>query len=190
MRNDAVSSLRIRRAEFSDIDLLAAIDDDATRLFAEAGLDVDFADDHEFVIHERSRWRACIAAGTTLLAVDVLRGPVAFAMLGRLDDMPYLEQLSVRMDSMRQGIGTRLLHAASAMAKDTGERAIDLTTYGHLPWNRPFYARNGYVVLPDDACGAALAGELAMQRRWLPYPEQRLAMRIMLGEQRDAKPCP
>jgi GNAT superfamily N-acetyltransferase len=188
MRSDAVSSIRIRRAEPSDIDVLAAIDDDATMLFAEAELDVDFPADHEFVIHERRRWRACIVAGTTLVAVDARRGPVGFAMLGRLDGIPYLEQLSVTRESMRCGIGTGLLRAASAMTNDAGERAIQLTTYAHLRWNRAFYALNGYDVLPDDACGVELAGELALQRRWLPHPEQRIAMRCTLRGAGETKP--
>jgi len=182
MHAAALSRVRIRTADPSEIDLLAAIDDDATTLFAEAGLDVDFAPDHEFVIHERRSWRACLAAGTTLLANDDRLGPVGFAMLGHLDGEAYIEQLSVRTQAMRRGIGTRLLGAASAMAQAAGERAIVLTTYAHLAWNRPFYERNGYVVCSDHVCGRELARELEMQRRWLPLPEQRVAMRKSLRE--------
>ena len=177
---DAVSSLRIRRADPSEIDVLAAIDDDATALFAANGLDVDFAPDHEFVVYERRRWSECLAAGTTLLAIDALHAPVGFAMLGRLDGEAYLEQLSVKTGAMRRGIGTRLLDAASAIANAANERSILLTTYAHLPWNRPFYERNGYVALSESACGPELVQELEMQRRWLPHPEQRIAMRRSL----------
>lgn len=179
---DIDPEISIRRANPSDIEILAAIDDDATLLFTEAGLDVDFAPDHAFVVYERRRWSACVAAGTTLLALDERRGPVGFVMLGRLDGEAYVEQLSVKIASMRRGIGTRLLAAASAIAGTAGDRAILLTTYAHLPWNRPFYERNGYVALAEGACGIELRQELKVQRRWLPHPEQRIAMRQSLRD--------
>jgi GNAT superfamily N-acetyltransferase len=179
---DVLSRIHTRRANLSEIDLLAAIDDDSAMLFVEAGLDVDFPADHEFLLHERRRWRDCLDAGTTLLAIDEQLGPAGFAMLGRLDGEAYIEQLSVRREAMRRGIGTMLLGAVSAMAAAAGERAIWLTTYGHLRWNRPFYARNGYVLLSEDDCGRELAHELEVQRRWLPHPQQRVAMRRSLCE--------
>lgn len=180
MHADTLSSVRIRRAELPELDLLAAIDDDASALFAQAGIDVEFPPGHEFLRHERSRWRVCVEAGTTLLAVDEEHRALGFVMLGRLDGDAYIEQLSVRTSAMRRGIGTRLLHAAAALARAADERALLLTTYAHLPWNRPFYERSGYVVAADDACGPDVARELEVQRRWLPHPEQRLAMRKAL----------
>jgi len=179
---DAVLSTQIRRADPSEINLLAEIDDNAAALFAEAGLDVDFPPDHEYLIYERHRWSACLSAGRTLLAVDAARGPVGFAMLSYLDGSAYLEQLSVRREAMGRGIGTLLLDKISELARTAGSCAILLTTYGHLPWNRPFYERHGYVAVPDVACGPEIARELEMQRRWLPRPEQRLAMRRMLSQ--------
>lgn len=176
----ATSSVRIQRAVSSELDLLAAIDDDASLLFATAGIDVEFSPGHAFLLHERSRWSACVDAGTTLLAIDEQRGPVGFLMLGHLDGEAYIEQLSVMTDAMRRGTGTRLLHAAAALARAEGERAILLTTYGHLPWNRPFYERSGYVLLAEEACGREIVRELDIQRRWLPRPEQRVAMRKSL----------
>jgi len=171
----------IRRADPAEIDVLGAIDDDAAALFREAGLDLDFPPRHAFVLHERCRWEACLAAGTVLLAVDRASGPVGFAMLGRLDGEAYLEQISVRAEATRRGIGTWLLGAVSVLAKAADERSIVLTTYGHLPWNRPFYERNGYAAVHETACGHQLARELEIQRRWLPRPEQRIAMRRSLA---------
>lgn len=172
--NAHASGIRIRTADATEVELFASIDDDAARLFAQAGLDVDFPPDHPFVMHERSRWST---ARTTLLALDGQDEPVGFAMLGHLDGEAYLEQISVRIAATRRGIGTRLLESASAAAREAGERAILLTTWAHLQWNRPFYERNGYAVLCDAACGTGIARELEIQRRWLPQPELRIAMR-------------
>ena len=174
---DHVSRVRIRTAGALDAERLASIDDDAAQLFTQAGLDVDFPPDHPFSIHERNRWAASL---TTLLALDATDEPVGFAMLGRLDGEAYVEQLSVRTAAMRRGIGTCLLNAASAVAEDVGESAILLTTWGHLRWNRPFYERHGFAVLGEDACGPGTLRELEIQRRWLPKPESRIAMRKAL----------
>jgi len=179
---EAVPDVFIRRADPAEIDVLTAIDDDAARLFVQAGIDVDFPPDHEFLIHERHRLSLSLAAGTALLATDRALGPVGFVALGWLDAEAYIEQISVRMQAMRRGFGTLLLDAVSVLAKTTGEGTISLTTYDHLPWNRPFYERNGYAVVPDIECGIEVARELEIQRRWLPRPEQRVAMSKLLGD--------
>ena len=175
-------SAPIRRAHPIEIALLGEIDDDASTLFAEAGIDVDFPPDHEYTMYERHRWSASLLAGTTLLAVDALRGPIGFAMLSRLDGHAYVEQLSVRRSAMGRGVGMRLLGAIAELAEAAGHGSIFLTTYGHLSWNRPFYERNGFISIPDRACGPELARELEMQRRWLPRPDQRIAMRRILND--------
>jgi hypothetical protein len=52
-----------------------------------------------------------------------------------------------------------------------------LTTYAHLPWNRPFYESAGFVVVPVSECPPEMVAILDDQRRWLPAPDQRIAMR-------------
>ena len=100
---------------------------------------------------------------------------------------PYLEQLSVRRAAMGRGLGRRLLGHAIARAREYEARRgmgssgrLWLTTYGHLRWNRPFYAREGFVVVPEAAWPVGIAHHVAEQRRCLPDPEQRIAMRRAL----------
>jgi hypothetical protein len=113
---EAVADVLIRRADPVEIDVLTAIDDDAAMLFVQAGIDVDFPPDHEFLVRERFRLGLSLAAGTALLATDRALGPVGFVALGCLDGQAYIEQLSVRMQAMRRGIGTLLLGAVSVLA--------------------------------------------------------------------------
>jgi len=47
---------------------------------------------------------------------------------------------------MRRGVGSALLTAAENSVRAGGARALWLTTYDHLPSNRPFYERAGYVL--------------------------------------------
>jgi hypothetical protein len=46
-----------------------------------------------------------------------------------------------------------------------------------VPWNRPFYEREGFDVVPATDCPTEIVAILDEQRRWLPAPEQRVAMR-------------
>jgi hypothetical protein len=59
--------------------------------------------------------------------------------------------------------------------------ALWLTTYAHVPWNRAFYERFGFAVVPESSCGGDILEILTEQRRWLPAPEQRVAMRRAPG---------
>ena len=177
----------MRTGSIRDIDALCAIDLGTAALFEQSGLTMDFPDDHEYSLHERARWLRCLAARSAVLAVDEAGVILGFAIMGELDGDPYLEQLSVRMDVMRRGIGTALLNAAIGIARHQGARALWLTTYAHLEWNRPFYEKKGFVLVPAGEYGDGLAREVDYQCRWLPRPEQRVVMRKPLGAR---SPCP
>ena len=141
--------MEIRTAVAQDIDLLVDIDNDASTLFEQAGLRLDAARDLEVTLAARDRWQKCIACGTVLMAVDHSGAAKGFAAVGARDGAPYLDQLAVRTCSMRQGVGTDLLYAATAMASRAGGQVLWLTTYNHLSWNRPYYERHGFAVISE-----------------------------------------
>ncbi len=170
--------LTIRLATPADVARMAAIDDDATALYLEAGLALVLADDHPFVVDEKARWARSIALDRAYVAVDTHDVAYAFATLDVVDDAPYLDQLSVHTSAMRRGLGRRLLHEAVAWARARKASALWLTTWAHLPWNAPFYAREGFERVPESECGPGIRHHLAEQRRWLPDPEERIAMRL------------
>jgi GNAT superfamily N-acetyltransferase len=170
----------LRTASVAEIDTLCEIDADASTLFVEAGLDLDLPSGHEFLVAERSRWLRSLAAGKTLLIIGSTGMALGFAASGLRDGEPYLDQLSVRTHFMRIGLGTALLGATENMARAAGGRALWLTTYRHLPWNRPFYERAGFNVVSEAECGPEMMAELMYERRWLPVPQERVVMRKTL----------
>jgi hypothetical protein len=71
-----------------------------------------------------------------------------------------------------------LLDAARDHARAQGLAALTLTTFRHVAWNGPFYARYGFVELHEDALDEHLARTVrAETARGLP---NRCAMRLVL----------
>lgn len=171
---------RIRLATADELGEAIRIDDDASRLYAERGVVLALDGSHPFVVAEQARWQRSAEQARLFFALDGDR-PIGFAALDVLDGEPYLDQLAVLRSSMRRGVGGALLHHAIAWARLRGE-ALWLTTYRHLPFNRPFYERHGFVVVPDAACSPGVLHHLEEQRRALPAPEQRVAMRRLLAD--------
>lgn len=175
-----IPGIVLRGARSDELESLCDIDMDASRLFDAAGLELASANALEFAAAERNRWLDCLRSGTTLIASSTAEGALGFAALRILDGEQYLEQLSLRRGAMRRGIGTALLRAAERTASRTPARALWLTTYRHLAWNAPFYERVGFVIVSPEQCGRELQQELALQRRLLPLPQERVAMRKAL----------
>lgn len=183
----AAATPRLRHASATDFDLLCEIDADAAELFVAAGLDFESQHAHEFERVEQQRWRDSLAAGTCWIAMDPSDQPAGFAALSLLDTEPYLQQLSVRRQSMRRGLGTMLIAATARAALDAGHSRLWLTTYAQLPWNRPFYERSGFVSVPPHACLRELRAVLDFERRCLPAADLRIAMCKRLEDTRSSR---
>jgi GNAT superfamily N-acetyltransferase len=166
-------AIMIRQASPAEIDEFVAIDNDACTLYAQAGLEVDLGPEHPYSRAERAYWTRAATDGGAFLAEQPGVGSVGLLVMDLVDGAPYLEQLSVRTGAMRRGLGRRLLAHAIAWA---GDRPLWLTTYAHLPYNRPFYESAGFTVVPESQCPPGIVALLEDQRRWLPAPEQRVAL--------------
>jgi GNAT superfamily N-acetyltransferase len=167
----------LRPALASELELLMSIDDDASTLYAVHGMTIEVGPGHPFVLAERKRWLESAEQGRTFLAVGGNGMGLGFAALAEVDGAPYLDQLAVRLSAMRQGIGQRLLAHAAEWARTCNGAALWLTTYDHLPFNRPYYERQGYLLVPERECGPGIVHHLEEQRHHLPAPERRVAMR-------------
>jgi GNAT superfamily N-acetyltransferase len=174
------SPFAIRAAAPSEMPEVVSIDDDATQLYARAGVELGLTDDHPFAVDERRRWYRSAELGRLFVAVEDGR-LIGFASLDVLDGEPYLDQLSVRAASGRRGVGRALLRRAVAWAVEQRAVAIWLTTYAQVAFNRPFYESEGFVVMPESKCGPGVLHHIEEQQRWLPFPEHRVAMRRPLG---------
>jgi GNAT superfamily N-acetyltransferase len=166
-------ALLIRRALPDEIDQMVSIDVDACTLYEEAGLDADLGPEHPYSVAERACWTRCAREGNAFVAGWPDAPAVGLLVMDRIDGAAYLEQLSVRRAAMGRGVGRRLLQRAIEWAGEP----LWLTTYAHIPWNRPFYERHGFVTVAESACPPGIVAILDEQRRALPAPTERIAMR-------------
>lgn len=90
--------------------------------------------------------------------------PVGFALAEPGAEAAFLVELDVLPDHQRQGLGRRLIAATIDWARAGGHRSLTLTTFEHVPWNAPFYARLGFRFLADTELDERLARQLAGER--------------------------
>jgi GNAT superfamily N-acetyltransferase len=80
-----------------------------------------------------------------------------------VDDSLFIEQIDVLPEFGRRGIGGRLLDTVGDAARDRGLRALTLTTEADIPWNRPWYEKVGFHVVPAAARPPGLAAKFAAE---------------------------
>jgi len=165
----------IRLAQLDELAHASAIDAAAGQLFTEVGLGLQLEPNHPFARAELERWREAARRSSLYWAMAEAQ-PVGFHAVGEHDGHGYLEQLAVRPEHGRRGIGRALVEHAIALCRSRGQREVWLTTYDHVAWNAPFYERLGFTRVPAPRCGPELREILASQRRILPDPEHRIAM--------------
>jgi GNAT superfamily N-acetyltransferase len=171
---NASSNVSIRRAVPADADFLAAIEQSGGELFRTLPELAWIADEP---IGTAEEFLPLILAGTVWVAearasgiVGELRGTIA-------DDCLHIVELAVARTFQQRGIGRMLIDAAAEWAGRRGLRALTLTTFRHVAWNAPFYARYGFVELPADSDGRLKAILIRETAHGLP---NRCAMRFDL----------
>lgn len=134
-----------------DLTALPDIEREAARLFAPWGLDVLFASaTTPLEVH-----REAVREGRLLLAIEGER-PIGFALLSRVDWHAHLDELDVHPDHGRRGIGTALVEAACAWARERGLPRMTLATMRDVPFNGPWYLRLGFRELEERELGPGL----------------------------------
>lgn len=162
----------IKPAETHHISALPAIEIAADALFPEEDLPQAFrgeaTDEDEF---EEAR-----AAGRLWVAVTADGEPVGFAHVELIDGHAHLEEIDVLPDHGRQGLGRWLVETVIDWATANAMTPITLTTFKHLPWNAPFYAKLGFE--PLNELTPALCDLVAHEAATGLDPAKRVVMRF------------
>jgi len=142
----------MREATPQDLAALRELERAAGAPFRGLGMDV-VADDEPPSVTKLSEFQADGRAWVWTDSDDV---PVAYILVDVIDDEAHIDQVSVHPDHARQRLGQRLLDHVEAWAQTRGLASLTLTTYGHVPWNAPYYARLGFDALEESAIGPGL----------------------------------
>jgi len=138
-------AMRIRAARATELPALQAIERAAGLMFCDIGMPEIAQYDPwplPLMAARRDAGRIWVQAGDG-------DEPVAYLMADLVDGCLQIEQVTVHPGSARRAQGRALLdHAANQAAAD-GLPALTLTTFAHVPWNAPYYARCGFRVLDD-----------------------------------------
>ena len=166
----------IRFARVDDLPRLADIERQAGARFASYG----FADRMTQDLTSPERLQEGIDHRRLWVAVTSDDCPVGFALASILDAEAHLDELDVVPEHGRRGLGAALVDIVCAWGRENGFSAITLSTFSHVPWNAPFYARHGFRILAPDELSETLQRLLREEAaRGLPA-EQRVIMRRAL----------
>jgi predicted N-acetyltransferase YhbS len=66
-----------------------------------------------------------------------------------MDGAVYVEEMDVVPAHGRRGLGARLLATVCLWAEAQGHPAVTLSTFRDVPWNGPFYRKQGFEELPE-----------------------------------------
>ncbi len=135
--------MRIRPARLPDLPLLQDIERAAGEPFRAVGMS-RVADDEPPSLDVLDEYRRAGRAWVTVGADD---RPLGYLVADPVDGGAHIEQVSVHPAAARQGLGSGLIGHTDRWAAAEGLAALTLTTFSHVPWNAPYYARLGFRVL-------------------------------------------
>jgi GNAT superfamily N-acetyltransferase len=107
-------------------------------------LDMDaVADDEPFPTQLLAQYQE---AGRAWVAQDADE-IVGYLLLDVVAGAAHIEQVSVDPGHARRRVGSQLIEVAAAWARNQGLQTMTLTSFALVPWNAPYYARLGFVVI-------------------------------------------
>lgn len=162
----------ITQATADHVPLLAAIEMAAAAIFPPGSIPDHIRSDSVPVetlleaVHEGLLWVAVADDGK----------PVGHALAQWAESAVLLAQMDVHPDHMRKGIGSALVARVAEHVRLHGKPALFLTTFAHIPWNAPFYAKLGFVAINDADAPPFLKVILENEKRY--GLTNRIAMRL------------
>lgn len=135
---------RIRKRRPADDAALVGIENRAAGLFRDHGYpalaDAPLADVAALrrLFDGNEIWVAVAAEGAAQGAA------AGYAVAAPLGGCLHLRELSVDPAHGRRGVGAALVGAVCQAARASGCAGVSLTTFRHVPFNRPFYERLGF----------------------------------------------
>ena len=115
-------------------------------------------------------------SGRAWVAVDSDDVPVGYVVVNVVDGAAHIEQVSVATAQQRKGTGRLLVEQARRWAGENALSAVTLTTFSHVPWNKPLYEHLGFRALSSEEIGPELRSLMEHEASRGLDPATRVAM--------------
>jgi GNAT superfamily N-acetyltransferase len=168
--------VQIRRAVREDLGTLRDIQWAAGQRYRHFELE-DFADREPASVEVLGAYADDGRAWVSVGAFDQIIG---FIIVDIIDGGAHIEHVSVMPTHQGQGIGRALIEHVERWSISRGMRALTLTTFGNIPWNRPLYEHLGFRVLPQDQFGPGIQSLWEAETHHGLDPDARVVMRLDL----------
>jgi GNAT superfamily N-acetyltransferase len=154
-----LNTLRIRLGTAEDIPTVAALELEAgamfpIEVFPQRRVNITPAEVVHAAIKHSSLWVAQLNES----------GVVGFLLATDFAPSLHIEEMDVAPSHGRTGIGTALLLHAEQEARLRGLPYLTLTTFAHIPWNKPFYSKRGFLEVTDFELFPHLARAIESER--------------------------
>lgn len=126
-------------------------------------------------------WGASIKAKMCWVSVEHgVDQPIGFIAAKCFGEDIYIAEVGVVTQFQGRKIGSLLVAAVEAYARNVAARAVTLTTFSEIPWNGPYYARLGYTQLAEDQAPAYFKAIFADEAARGLMAKPRCAMELTL----------
>jgi len=171
-----MATVRIRPAVHEDLPTLRDIEWASGQRYRDYGLD-HVADDEPAPVEVLARYAD---DGRAWVAVDDSDQPIGYILADIIDGGGHIEQVSVAPDRQGHGVGRALIEQVQTWAISMDLSALTLTTFGHIPWNRPLYEHLGFRVLSQTEISPGVRGVRESEADHGLDPDLRVVMRLDL----------
>ncbi|MDR7148525.1 GNAT superfamily N-acetyltransferase [Hydrogenophaga palleronii] len=134
-----MNTVHLRLATQSDLPYLTQIEAEAEKLFPPEVLPPHLASSTS-----PEMLAGFLAAVLLWVAEDETSGVVGFAAAEQIGDSLHIVEMDVLPSHGKQGVGAQLLQLVCSAARERGCHHVTLTTFAHIPWNAPFYAKHEF----------------------------------------------
>ena len=176
-------SYSIRQAQIDEIQLLADIENAAGSMFSGLGL-IDEALDQSFPL---DKLNTLVLSGQVWVGCLEDAVPVGMVIASVWGKTIYIEEMDVLPSHGGRGLGTCLLKHVCSWARSQGDRDVLLSTFRDVPWNGPFYKKNGFQELSPNRWTKRLRSVRENERRCGLNVDARVFMRLDLSSVKDLK---
>ena len=169
-----VQNYTIQQATADHVPLLAAIEIAAADIFPPGSIPDHIRSDSTPV----ETLLEAVQNGLLWVALAGDGRPVGYALVQLVEDAALLAQMDVHPGHMRKGIGSALVMRVVEHFRLLKKPALYLTTFAHVPWNAPLYAKLGFVAMNNADMPSFLKGILE-EEKWYGLTG-RTAMRLVV----------